>query len=120
MVSLLAQRNLEDVMSKRKDGAIRIQANTDNRDIEAQSLGLDCWIVGDSVNTLNANRGLHIQIRHNGNPEVFEVANRVSRLIARAPEMLELLIMVRDEPDLDEVSVIKMLNEVIAKAEGKS
>lgn len=70
---------------------IRIQKNTDNVDIEQKSVGLDCWIEGDSQNLLNTNRGLHIQIRHNGNKDTFEAANDVAKLIANAPRMLQVL-----------------------------
>ena len=62
---------------------IRIQANTDTVDIESKCLGLSAWIEGDSVKLLNTNRGLHTQIRHNGDKATFEAANRVSaRIVA--------------------------------------
>lgn len=69
----------------------RIQPNTDSVDINSKCLGVDVWVPGDSLSLLNMNRGLHIQIRHNGDKNTFEVANELSRLICNAPQMLQIL-----------------------------
>ena len=62
-------------MSKLTD--IKFMATTDNVDIDAESIG---------VHTLNSfdNRGLCIQIRHNGNKKLFALANEMARIIERA------------------------------------
>lgn len=69
----------------------RIQNNTDSVDIDQKCLGLSAWVEGDSVNLLNTNRGLHIQIRHNKNKETFDAACKLQNLLVAAPEMLSTL-----------------------------
>jgi len=69
----------------------KLQQNTDAVDIDAKCLGISAWVDGDSQNLLNSNRGLHIQIRHNGNKETFDAATQLSRLISASPLMLEAL-----------------------------
>lgn len=69
----------------------RIQNNTDNRDIDAKSLGISAWVPGDSISDLNRDRGLHIQVRHGGHKDIYEAAIKLQRLITAAPDMLEAL-----------------------------
>ena len=104
---------------------VHIQNNTDAVDIDQKCIGLDCWIEGDSVNLLNSNRGLHVQIRHNSNKEVFEHSNKIARLFAAAPELLrtlETLFGVLDECPNDETSMIlacEGATRAIARAKGE-
>lgn len=71
----------------------RIQNNTDTVDMKNECLGLSAWVIGDSVNTLNTKRGLHIQIRHNKNEETFSAAIKLQNLVASSPAMLNALIL---------------------------
>jgi hypothetical protein len=70
----------------------KLQANTDTVDTDNKCLGISAWLDGDSLNSFNVNRGLHIQIRHNGDEAIFEVAIELqSRIVAcvRACEGIE-------------------------------
>lgn len=72
----------------------KITPNTDTVDIDQKCIGLDVqsktWS-RDVRDHLKTNRGLHIQIKHNQNPQTFAQANEVSNLIAAAPELLKSL-----------------------------
>ena len=104
----------------------RLQANTDTIDIESKCLGISAWVDGDSLNSLNVNRGLHIQIRHNKNEEVFKAANELAHLLSAAPEMyiaLKQVISVFNVKDIDSLKAFAMIERVkylINKAERKS
>ena len=79
---------------------IKITKNTDSTDIDQKCIGLDAsraFIPADVRSHVHKNRGLHIQIRHNGDKQTFARASAVCDLIAAAPEMLEALEAVRDE-----------------------
>lgn len=41
-------------------------------------------------------------------------------LIAAAPDLLDVCKRLRDDPNMDDMTAIQLLNEVIAKAEGSS
>lgn len=70
----------------------KIYKNTDTTDIDNKSLGLSVKPLDvPSTHSLNDNRGLHVQIRHNSNALTFDAANEVAALIAAAPEMLDAL-----------------------------
>jgi hypothetical protein len=105
---------------KTKNMKFKIQQNTDNLDITQKSLGLDAWVEGDSLNLLNTNRGLHIQIRHGGNKNVFEAANKLSQLLSMAPEMLEFIKDVVEEQESQEeygdMTIIIVGKDIIKKA----
>lgn len=104
-------------MGKRKTLEFRIQENTDTVDIDAKCLGLNAWVVGDSVNLLNTNRGLSIQIRHNRDKETFEAANKLSQLVSAAPEMLRALNQIADFMARDGIVDTFGVTEAIDKAE---
>jgi hypothetical protein len=55
---------------------IKFLATTDTVDIAAKSVG---------IHTMNGldNRGLCIQIRHNGDKELFEKANKIAEIITK-------------------------------------
>lgn len=62
---------------------LKISPNTDSLDIVQKCIGLDTNIHGtDSVN-----RGLHIQIRHNGQRQTFRKANEIGKLFCASPEL---------------------------------
>ena len=94
----------------------KIQCNTDTVDIDNKCLGLSAWVPGDSVNLLNTNRGLHIQIRHNGDESTYEAAIQLSRLLSAAPEMLALL--ERAEEYFEGFQLQQDIRELINKAKG--
>jgi len=70
----------------------KIVNNTDNVDVDAKCIGLSPrrdTIPQDVWDHIATNRGLHIQIKHNKDPQAFAQANELARLIAAAPELLE-------------------------------
>lgn len=74
--------------------SFKITPNTDSVDIRDKCLGLSPrrgTIPNDVADHIHRDRGLHIQIRHNGDAQVFAQANELSCLIAAAPELLEAL-----------------------------
>lgn len=106
----------------------RIQENTDNVDIDQKCLGLSVWVPGDSVNLLNDNRGLHVQIRHNQNKETFEAANQLSKLLKHSPDLLRLArLVIETNPgtvylngsDGEMYAEFEALDQVIKKIEGR-
>jgi hypothetical protein len=109
----------------------KITTNTDSIDIAAKSIGLnvdrDSW-PRDVAEYLHRDRGLHIQIRHNKDPQIFAQANAVAALIAAAPEMLDACEMaleymqqvVRLDPNKSAAkNQIKWLESAIRKARGE-
>lgn len=56
---------------------MKFYKNTDSVDIAAKSIGVHC---GENLD----NRGLCIQIRHNGNKELFEKACKMAEVIVKA------------------------------------
>lgn len=108
----------------------KITPNTDSVDIDQKCIGLSprrSSIPSDVAEHIHRDRGLHIQIRHNGDRQAFTQANDLSRLIAAAPEMLaalkEALANLRglDVPGEGyEAPVNALLRDVINKAEGKT
>jgi len=72
----------------------KLTPNTDSIDIEQKSLGISprrSTIPRDVADYIHENRGLHIQIRHNGNKQAFQQAVELQKLICAAPELLEAL-----------------------------
>jgi len=57
--------------------SIHFSSNTDTVDIDAKSLGVH------PMPGFN-NRGLCIQIRHNRNKELFDIANKMAKIIQKA------------------------------------
>lgn len=81
-------------MSKHTKGTWNISNNTDSTDIDQQCIGLDATrttFPKDVAEHIHQNRGLHVQIRHNRDRQTFSQANELARLIAAAPEMLQIL-----------------------------
>lgn len=71
----------------------KIMKNTDSVDIDQKCLGLSPRrdsIPQDVADYIHKNRGLHIQIRHNGDPQTFAQANDLLNLISAAPELLSI------------------------------
>lgn len=71
-----------------------IYINTDTVDIDQKCVGLNVYLEGvpaDIKDHIHKNRGLHIQVRHNRDPQTFTQACDVAKLIAAAPEMLQAL-----------------------------
>ena len=114
----------------------KIVNNTDNVDIDAKCIGLSPrrdTIPQDVWDHIATNRGLHVQIRHNKDPQAFGQANELARLIATAPDLLQglkdaeeaLTIMTGHVPPKDtELQAylkvnIRYLRATINKAEGK-
>lgn len=98
-----------------------ITNNTDSVDIDAKCIGLD--VQYGKVTELHTNRGLHIQIRHNRDQATFEEANRVARLIALCPEMLEALREIAKllgplDVNLPVTKAYSIATATIARAEG--
>ena len=57
--------------------------NTDTVDIDAKSIGIKCFDASDDTEILD-NRGLSIQIRHNGRYATGLYATRMAEIIANA------------------------------------
>lgn len=97
----------------------KLAKNTDSVDIDDKSLGISAYGEGD----LNNNRGLKIQIRHNGDKATFERANELSRLIFAGPEMLAVLKQLHaeilEQGNEGDAANASLLYRVIAKAEGR-
>jgi hypothetical protein len=90
----------------------RIQNNTDAVDIEQKCLGIDVWVPGDSLSLLNTNRGLHTQIKHNGNKDTFNAACELQKLLSAAPEMLEFIRrIVTEQADLGDHGDAEIISE---------
>jgi hypothetical protein len=66
----------------------RIYTNTDNVDIEQKCLGLHVVATPSSA---NADRGLHVQIRHNAHHETFEAAIKLQYILAASILMQDTL-----------------------------
>ena len=71
-------------------GSWKIVKNTDSVDIDQKCLGL-CPSHPEISQDVYDKRGLHIQIRHNGDKQAFIEACNLSNLIAAAPDMFEQL-----------------------------
>ena len=79
---------------KKNQTGWKITNETDSVDIDQKCLGISPWrpsIPSDVSDHIHKNRGLHIQIRHNGDKQTFAQANDRARLITSAPELLESL-----------------------------
>lgn len=77
-----------------KQSTWKISNNTDSVDIASKCIGLDPrrnTIPRDVADHIHRNRGLHIQIRHNGDAQTFAQANDLAKLLRAAPSMLEAL-----------------------------
>lgn len=74
-------------MSTQKHTPIKLTSNTDSIDIDQKSLGLDV-----TPNDYSDNRGLHIQIRHNGTKGTFNAAVHLKDHIVKAVNLHEELI----------------------------
>lgn len=64
-----------------------ITQNTDSVDIQQKCLGLDATRSGfprDVADHIHTNRGLHIQIRHNGDKQTFAQSVEIANLLASA------------------------------------
>ena len=96
----------------------KLQKNTDGVDIDQKCLGISAWVIGDSTNELNTNRGLHIQVRHNRDKDTFKAASELVNLLACAPEMFELLTTIRDEFKDQGLSTAD-IDRVLKKARGE-
>lgn len=104
--------------------SIRITANTDSVDISHKSLGLDATrdtFPADIRDHIQRDRGLHIQIRHNQDPQTFAQARHLADLIAAAPDLLEALkLCLHDDAGNLEPATVHKAMEAIAKAERRS
>ena len=72
----------------------KIIKNTDSVDIRESCLGLSpkkSSIPQDVADHIHSNRGLHIQIRHNKDPQTYAQACDLASLISCASEMLDVL-----------------------------
>lgn len=63
----------------------KLSQNTDTVDIDQKCLGVSPIYSGPETN----NRGLHIQIRHNGDKATYEKAIEIQKLITAAPDLYE-------------------------------
>jgi hypothetical protein len=98
--------------------------NTDTVDISQKCLGISPTndaIPSDVRDYIHSDRGLHIQIRHNGNKQAVEQAKAISRIICAAPEMLEALqnileAYVHENGGYDDIT--DMVQTAIRKARG--
>lgn len=96
---------------------MKITKNTDAVDIDNHCLGLSCYIQGQPE--LNKARGLHVQIKHNADPETFRAASELSNLIATAPEMLAALEnLENDDSSTMPESAWLLVKNAIKKAKG--
>ncbi len=66
----------------------KMRYNTDSVDINALSLGIDA---ASLESDLSRNRGLHIQVKHNGDSPTFKAATALQDLLVAAPDMLSTL-----------------------------
>lgn len=100
----------------------KITNNTDNVDLRDKCLGLDVSrdsIPKDVADYILADRGLHIQIRHNENPQARGQANQIANLLSAAPDMLEAIeTVVNKELNLSFESLC-ILKDAIRKARGE-
>lgn len=109
-----------------KNSNIKITENTDAVDIDQKCLGLNATresFPRDIRDHIHKNRGLKIQIRHNGDAQTHGQANYVSRLISAAPELLKelkhLVNLLGDGPyNVPGLATLNAAKAAIAKAEG--
>ena len=105
---------------------LKFYKNTDSIDIQNKCIGMDIEcssIPSDVRDHLKRNRGMHVQLRHNGDSQTFAQVNDALNLIAAAPEFLEALEHIKDLIELDNIDRIKvhrLCEEAIAKAKGES
>lgn len=108
-----------------KLGPWKVAQNTDTADIDQRCLGLDVrrgTIPSDVWDHIATNRGLHIQIRHNRDPQTFGQASDLSKFIAVAcNNHYKLLAALKNALKyMPELSRLREDTEkVIAKVEGK-
>lgn len=98
-----------------------ISNNTDTVDIDDKCIGLSprrSTIPRDVAEHIHANRGLHIQIRHNGDAQAFAQANELARLIAAAPDLLEAIVTVVNKELGLSFDALCILKDAIRKARG--
>ena len=112
--------------------SFKITKNTDSIDVQQKCIGMNItrttWPI-DVRDHLRTNRGLHLQIRHNGDKQTFGQANEVANLISAAPDMLEALELLNGEVMLAllhlpkdskvfESSTIEKVAKALTKAKG--
>lgn len=66
---------------------MKLRPNTDSIDISQKCLGISPNYYGPETD----NRGLHIQIRHNGSKEAYNMALKIQKVICAAPELVTIL-----------------------------
>lgn len=105
----------------------KITSNTDAVDIDHQCVGLCATrdtFPPDVRDHIHSNRGLHVQIRHNKDPQTFAQACELSKLFGAAPEMLMALKNIVASAPLTGIPLalekdIQAACAIISKIEGK-
>lgn len=109
----------------------KINRNTDFVDIQQKCVGLSPRrnsIPVDVADHIHRDRGLHIQIKHNGDAQTFAHAYDLATLISAAPEMLQALEQMLErlegcvdkwESFEDHEIEMDIYKRVIAKAKGE-
>ena len=102
--------------------SLLIRNNTDGVDIREKCLGMDVFrttIPKDVQDHIRIDRGLHIQIRHNSDPQAFAQAVSVTKLICAAPKMLTFLEKLATQADAPaDNELAKELFALIAETKG--